>query len=256
MKLTFLGTCSGTEPMAGCHHASVVIELGDRAIFLDAGEGCAYTAHLMPIDLLNVRHILISHPHMDHVGGLGNLLWTIRKLRGRQKSRAPQPVTVHLPRKSTYDGVMLLLSETEGHFDCDFPLDAQIYQDGVVLDEQGVRITAMHNGHLPQNADGTYPSFSFLIEAEGKKIVYSGDVQSPAELDAWADCDLMMIETGHHRPMDVAAHFAALEKRPERLIYTHHGRTILTNTASQLKLVQQIYGENARFAYDTMTVAL
>ena len=80
MKIYFLGTCAGTEPMPDRKHASVAIECGDAIYWFDAGEGCSYTAHNMGLDLLRVKKIMISHTHMDHVGGLGNLLWNIRKL--------------------------------------------------------------------------------------------------------------------------------------------------------------------------------
>lgn len=69
MKLHFLGTCSGTEPMPDRKHTSFAIETGDRLYWFDAGEGCSYTAHLMGLDLLSLCKVVISHPHMDHVGG-------------------------------------------------------------------------------------------------------------------------------------------------------------------------------------------
>ena len=83
MKLTFLGSCSGTEPMPDRFHTSYVIEHGGGVYWFDAGEGCSYNAHLMGIDLLAIRSLCISHCDLDHVGGLVNLLGTIRKLEGR-----------------------------------------------------------------------------------------------------------------------------------------------------------------------------
>ena len=61
MKLHFLGTCAGTEPMPGRKHASVAVEVGDRLYWFDAGEGCSYTAHLMGLDLLKIKAVFISH---------------------------------------------------------------------------------------------------------------------------------------------------------------------------------------------------
>jgi ribonuclease BN (tRNA processing enzyme) len=257
MEFIFLGTCAGTLPQAGRHHASVALKLEDQTVFLDAGENCSYTACLMDVDLLSVRHILISHPHMDHVGGLGNLLWNFRKQRYlRKESPAPAPVTVHLPVLATYDGVMTLLRETEGDFACDFEIRPHVFADGVVVDEPGLRISAMHNSHLPRRPGAGWRAYSFLIEAQGKRVVYSGDVGAPQELDCWADCDLMMIETGHHQPEAVARHFAGLEKRPGKLVYVHSGRTILADPAGQQALVREIYGDNAVIAYDTMRLTL
>ena len=44
MKLIFLGTCAGTEPMPDRKHASFVLEVGATLYWFDAGEGCSYTA--------------------------------------------------------------------------------------------------------------------------------------------------------------------------------------------------------------------
>ena len=80
MILHVLGSCAGTEPMPGRHHTSVALEAGGRLYVLDAGEGCAYTAHLLGLDLMNLQAVFLSHTHMDHIGGLAHLLWTMRKL--------------------------------------------------------------------------------------------------------------------------------------------------------------------------------
>ena len=38
LKFTFLGTCSGTEPMPERHHQSFVVEVGGLYYWFDAGE--------------------------------------------------------------------------------------------------------------------------------------------------------------------------------------------------------------------------
>ncbi|MHC4715577.1 MAG: MBL fold metallo-hydrolase, partial [Planctomycetota bacterium] len=70
MELTFLGTCSGTEPIEGYRHVSFTLATAGGVYFFDAGGSCAYTAHVMGIDLLAVRAVFISHTHLDHIGGL------------------------------------------------------------------------------------------------------------------------------------------------------------------------------------------
>ena len=70
MKIHFLGTCSGTEPMPDMHHCSLAFDINGVYYWFDAGEGCSHTAMTkMGIDLSRIRSIFISHPHIDHVGG-------------------------------------------------------------------------------------------------------------------------------------------------------------------------------------------
>ena len=52
MKIHFLGTCAGTEPMPGRRHTAMILESGNKFYQFDAGEGCSYTAYAeMKLDL-------------------------------------------------------------------------------------------------------------------------------------------------------------------------------------------------------------
>ena len=117
MKLHTFGTCAGTEPMKGRHHLGFAFELENGLYWFDAGETSSYTACLMGVDLLRIRSIFISHTHMDHVGGLGLLMWNIRKL-GNVRKRLPDSKNIDLfiPKLSTWEGFMQMLKNTEGDF--------------------------------------------------------------------------------------------------------------------------------------------
>lgn len=229
MKLCIYGSCSGTEPMADRHHTAFSLEINGQIYWFDAGESCSYTAHLMGVDLLRVSHIFISHPHMDHVGGLGNLLWNIRKL-SRVKKEPPRfgDVRVYMPSMKTWEGILAILSQSEGGYQNDYQTLGIPVCDGVLLDTPAIRVTARHNRHLKEQTE-PYHSFSFLIEAEGKRIVYSGDVKDLSELSPWIEegCDLLLMETGHHDPATVCQRLAEGEGRVKALRFLHHGRKIL-----------------------------
>ena len=251
MKITFLGTCAGTEPMPTRNHTSFCIEENGRVYWFDAGENCSYTAHLMGLDLLSVSDIFISHPHMDHVGGLGNLLWNIQKLTLVTKDLPHfNGITVHTPNLNTVDGVRMILRHTEGGFNIKFPLNVNKISDGLLLKNDDIEVTAQHNLHMPENENG-FQSFSFQIFAEGKKIVCSGDVKAIEEIEnlIQSGCDVLLMETGHHCPQEICQKIVQNKWDVKKLLFMHHGRQILYNYDELLPKCRAIF-ENTHFCND------
>jgi len=258
MKVIFLGTCSGTEPMPGRKHTSFVVVYQEDVYWFDAGEGCSYTAHLAGVDLLRVRGIFISHPHMDHVGGLANLLWTMRKLEGRNedpaRSLSGKTVPLFIPNLGVWDGVRQVLGAPGHTWQPGFIVDAQTYEDGVIYNRGGLKVTALHNRHLGQPAEGKpWQSFSFRIEAGGKSLVFSGDVGDVRELAPLLDaCDVLLMETGHHKVEDICAYLSGADHAPGRLVFVHHGRAVLADPEGERDKARAILGDRALVADDGM----
>lgn len=256
MKIWFLGTCAGTEPFADRKHASFAVECDERIYWFDAGEGCSYTAHLAGLDLLAVKKIVISHPHMDHVGGLGNLLWNIRKLTYMKKQNPRHSdIEVYIPCMETWEGIMKILRNTEEGFKTDFAITASLTVDGVLFDDGILKVTAYHNSHLRQQC-APWTSFSFLIEHAGKKLVYSGDVGSYHDLDELIGegCDGLIIETGHFG-VDAVYDYCK-EKSIGKVFFFHNGREILNNKEGSLQKISRLFGESALITEDGMSVYL
>lgn len=251
MKISIFGSCSGTLPFEGRHHTSFSLTINGRVYWFDAGENCSYTAYLMRVDLLAVSDIFISHPHMDHVGGLGNLLWNIRKL-STQSNTLPYygDVTVYLPNEETFNGTLSVLKHTEGNYKTEYHTLFQKITDAVLLKNENIEVEAMHNRHLEKTNDG-WQSFSFRITAENKKIVYSGDIQSVDDLSDFLKegCDALFIETGHHTAEEICNHIVKKQYSVKALYLLHHGRKILNDFDGVLQRCKTIF-ENVYFCND------
>ena len=243
MKIYIFGSCSGTEPFEGRHHTSFAIEVNKQIYWFDAGEGCSYTAHLMGVDLLSVSDIFISHGHMDHVGGLGNLLWNIRKLTYVEK-RLPEygDITVHMPNDKTFDGVMMILKNSEGNYANDYKTVQKRISDGVIFKDKNVEVCAHHNFHLGKEQE-EWKTYSFSVCTEGKKIVYSGDIKSLDDiLPLIGDgCDILFMETGHHSAAEVCRRIVDEKINVGDLYFLHHGREIIGNYDGVLEKCRKIY---------------
>lgn len=260
MKFYILGSCSGTEPFPGRHHTSIAMELSQGIYFLDAGECCSYTAHNLGLDLLRTRAVFISHCHMDHIGGLGNLWWTVRKLSVvRHKRPLSKVLYTYLPDIGSYEGIMQSLQYTEGDFQCDYQHEGRGIVEGTFYqsDYDDLTMEAVHNHHLLKRQDGQYRSFSFRIRAEGKTIFYSGDTNlEDLAVTVPQQCDLLFMETGHHLVPDVCRFLKESGKEIGRLVFVHHGVEVLADPGLAREQAQRYFGSACDIAEDGMCISL
>ncbi len=253
MRITFLGTCAGTEPMPTRHHTSFVIEEKGRVYWFDAGEGCSRTAHLLGIDLLNVRNIIISHSHMDHIGGLANLLWHIKKIsmvKG-EKLRFGD-IDVFLPDLEVLGAIEKILKTTLDDYGERLNITAKEISDGIIIDDGMIKVTAYHNHHLKTNKTAPWRSFTYKIESEGKTVVYSGDVGDYPDLDEplCNGCDALIVETGHLKIDGVYEY--TKDKNIGKILFNHCGREILNDLQGSQKKVEEKFKGKAIICEDKM----
>ena len=258
MKIHIFGCLSGTEPMPGKHHTALALEKDGALYWFDAGDGCGDTAHLMGLDVRKIRCIFISHSHIDHTGGLPHLLSVIRKRIVRDSESPEVKVEIRAPEPKVVEAALYLLSTRE-HMPQKMKIDTvRIDRGGVLFDADGVRVECVPNGHIRQEPGDPPASFSFLIQAEGKRIIFSGDVKSWRDYEVVLKdgCDLLMMESGHHSPPKVTAELKEAGYRIGQLLFLHHGREYLADEAGTQAKCSEVWGAPVLFAHDAMTLDL
>ena len=162
------------------------------------------------------------------------------------------------PSLDQWRGISAMLGETEGKFTKSFQVDASTYGDGVIFDDGVLKVTALHNYHLGVPAEGEpWQTYSFRIESGGKTLVFSGDVKDIRDFESiLSPCDLLFMETGHHRVEDVCDYLAEGGAEFGTLTFIHHGRAILADPDAELSKAQSILGDRVVIADDGITFEL
>jgi ribonuclease BN (tRNA processing enzyme) len=262
MRITLLGTGPGVPPIIeGRPHTSLAIESGSSLYIIDAGEGCARSACLKGLDLLSVRAVLISHGHLDHTGGLPNLLWTIEKLFKASDSSIQDNRVIRLfvPRMTIYQAVEGMLDQGGTGFSAPYRLEVQPVREGEIWDDGKIRVKAYPNRHLGAPPVGEeWPSYSFRIEADGKSLVYSADLRDFQELEPMLaePCDLLLMETAHHDVVELCRFIKERDERIGQLVFTHHGEDILRDSQGECRKAERILGYVPVVAEDGMQFVL
>ena len=256
IKFHFLGSCSGTEPMPDMHHQSWLMELNGVNYWFDAGENCVHRAHTSGINVMNTVALFISHPHIDHIGGLANLFSCIQKLERMYKMQLVRNNTLELffPDLKLLESVKNITFSGGAH-NFRYTLNEHTLSDGLLFEDENVRITTLHNRHLKEDGSNGWHAYSFLIEADGKRIVFSGDVRSADEMDPLIGdgCDMLIMETGHHDVQSVMEF--AVSRKVKHLRLTHHGRQILENRTFYERMASEYCAKHpicVKLCYDGM----
>lgn len=222
LSVRILGASGGIGP--GRRTTSILI---DDDILIDAGSGVGDLDHEA---LYAIRHVFITHSHLDHVAFLPLLA-------DRVYGPEAQPIHVHaLPATLKALADHLFNWVVWPDFTClprrDRPLlrmEPVAPQQRIVLGQREVRV-------LP--ARHTVPAAGYSVSHEdGTTFAFSGDTNSSHQLwpalNALPNLHLLMIETGlpdelegmaelacHYTPQHLAADLARLVHRP-RIAITH-----------------------------------
>lgn len=175
LRVFMCGT-SSPLPAPDRDQTCVAVIAGDRTYVVDTGAGSARSAVLAGLRLENLSAILLTHFHSDHIAALYDFnlnSWVA----GRP---APLPVIGPIGVERVVEGVNAMYELDRGyrvaHHGADLLppelglLHAQTIQPGVILEEDGLRITAFTVDHSPVS-----PAVGYRFDYRGRSVALSGD---------------------------------------------------------------------------------
>ena len=173
LKITLCGT-SSPLPAPGRAQACVAVETPNHLYLVDAGSGSAATANLAGVPTEKLRGILLTHFHSDHISDIGDF-----NLNSWVAGR-PQPLQVIGPDgvDRIVEGLNIAYELDRGyrvsHHGAEFLnpelgiLQSRSIKEGVIVDEDGLRITAFEVSHPPIE-----PAFGYRLDYGGRSVVIS-----------------------------------------------------------------------------------
>ncbi len=221
MRIRVLG-CSGGVG-AGLRTTSFLV---DDDILIDAGSG---VGDLTVGELCGIRHVFITHSHMDHVAFLPLLIDTIF-------DRATGPVTVHA-RSETIQALRAhIFNWTIWPDFSELPsAQAPVLMFESMLPGAFFSVGQRHVHMLP--VDHIVPAAGYLLEHAGKSLAFSGDTGANdvlwTSLNSRPSLDYLFVDTAfpdrqvwlsklakHYCPQTLIPDLAKLKHRPK--IYLTH----------------------------------
>lgn len=191
LHIILCGTGSPLPDPVRAGPCSLVIA-GTHLLVVDVGEGSARKLALMGIPLGRIDALFLTHFHSDHIEGLGPLL--LQRWVGHAAT-APLPIVGPTGVAQVVDGFNMAFALDNGYRTAHhgpviappggaggvaapfaLPVPGQGDQ-AVVLDEDGVRVTAFRVNHGPVS-----PAVGYRFDYKGRSVVFSGDTSPSSSL--------------------------------------------------------------------------
>ena len=190
MKLTFLGAGQGGLPAPDCNSCAAMLECGDGIYLIDAGAPVLELMTRAGVPFEKLKGVFTTHMHGDHTFGLVSLCsvcgWHY----------TDSSFDVFLAEERGIAALKEVIFSMDNIF-CDDRIRLKKAEPGVIYADGNITVTAIPTMHcLPR------PSSAYMVEGEGKRIFFSGDLHRPDASDfpeqfRLLESDLIVCEMAH-----------------------------------------------------------
>lgn len=193
MLFTFLGTgCPVPSPVrAGPAHC---VSAGDALVLIDCGSGVAQRLVASGRRGADVDALIVTHYHSDHVADFWTLVvssWHQGRTRPWQVHATPAAIRHFQAQVAAYaDEITLRVTHERRPSTAGLDIVFHELGEGPVTELGALRVSAFAVDHRPVT-----PAYGLVFEADGRRIVFSGDTAPVAALaEAAKGADLLVQE--------------------------------------------------------------
>lgn len=240
MKITILGSGHGV-PEAHKQCTSILFEVSGSYYFVDAGCDISMELANRRIHPNGVKAIFITHPHTDHINGLYSFLSLLGWFYTESNPE------MYVPNEKCATLVHQYLDAFGWKLRPEQKL--ALVGEGVIFDDGNFKVTAFATQHCPN-------SHAFLIEAEGKRVLCSGDLRRPAvDFSPVDNLDAAILEAAH---FNVTEYADILKGKSVKSVYINHYGNYIGNIngANFVTLRKEIAPVPAEITTDGMEILL
>ena len=237
MRIKFFGTAAGV-PSVGRECTSVMLEVNGDIYLIDTGASVTHKMCDADISVDKIKAVFFTHYHLDHMYGLSDILRVVNK-----RKECSLTTDYYFTEKGVIDAWKKYFTEAVGKINESLNV-FHLYESGVIFNDENIKVTAIPNAHLKKY---NRPSYSFIVETDGKRLVFSGDLSQELSKDDFPRIakeqmlDLFVLEYAHFDIEDMLPHLE--ESKTKHLVFNH-----ISRPQEKLPLIEAL-SKSGRFSF-------
>ncbi len=251
MEVTILG--SGASLLSPDRVSSgLMVEIAGEPLIFDIGSGVLHRLSCSLQEITKIEHIFISHLHVDHVSDIFPLIQSLW-LSGYDK-------TLNIYAPSIMQKIIEVTNEVFPYLSDKIKFKYHQLEPGFQVKTKNWNVLTFPVDH------GDFEAYGFHIEAEGKRVVYSGDTAPSKEVvKAAKGADLLIhecsfpdrlkeIATTHTTPSDLGR--LATEAEVKTLVIMHLYPELDEELGDALRSIRASFSGKIIVPRDTQIITL